>query len=203
MADSTAQEPPAPQPITIRLLHDYTAQPPTSDASAPQDQGSQHGDPGDDAQKPKGPKDDSFYRAWDKFTSKSKKNKTPTKTSQLPSLASPPPDVDVQGPLGSNLEKNSEGIAGKESVAASFEDARDACKAKVRAIVKECERLNKKYFDRVFNLGDFDTLESLWGLSMDRRPGSTQDVGGLAAVKRVEVRKATLSRPFDHGHHLC
>jgi hypothetical protein len=54
----------------------------------------------------------------------------------------------------------------------------------VDAIIRECRRLNQKYYDRMFNLPDIDTLVSL---GADEDPTSIKDLIGVGAVKRVEV----------------
>ena len=56
------------------------------------------------------------------------------------------------------------GLTVKENAARSWEEAAAQCKAKVNAIVAECERLNEKYRDRDFDLeGGPNCLQSLNG----------------------------------------
>jgi hypothetical protein len=73
----------------------------------------------------------------------------------------------------------------RENAAVSYEEAAESCKAKVDAIVRECRRLNQKYYDRMFNLPDLDALVSL---GSEEDPTSVKDLIGVGAVKRVEVR---------------
>ena len=47
---------------------------------------------------------------------------------------------------------SSDGLQIKQNAAMSWERAADECRAKVAAIVKECQRLNQKYRDAIFDL---------------------------------------------------
>ncbi|KAI9655670.1 MAG: hypothetical protein M1831_004822 [Alyxoria varia] len=149
--------------------------------------GSAAGDNADDNAErvgPKQPRNDSFYKLWDKFTAESAKSKKST-ASTPPSPPPRPLDLDANGHPTHNVHKNREGVRSKESAATSFDEATASCKSKVRAIVAECHRLNKRYFDPVFNLGTDESLESLQGILNSSWPESTKDMSGVAEVKRV------------------
>jgi hypothetical protein len=138
-------------------------------------------------------KRDSFYAAWDKFTlqkQRSKKEggwegrKAREKRKQVveegvvPSL-----ETDVEGRPGHDVDTNKEGVKSSQKAGESYEEAAASCRAKVNAIIEECRRLNQKYYDRQFNLPDWDTLVHL---AADEPPGSVKDLMGVGAVKRVE-----------------
>lgn len=72
----------------------------------------------------------------------------------------------------------------RQNASTSYEEAAKSCRDKVDAIVAECRRLNQKYYDRMFNLPDLDTLVSL---ASEEDPTSIKDLIGVGAVKRVEV----------------
>jgi hypothetical protein len=72
----------------------------------------------------------------------------------------------------------------RQNATTSYDEAAASCKEKVDAIVRECRRLNQKYYDRMFNLPDLDALVSL---ASDDDPTSVKDLIGVGAVKRVEV----------------
>jgi hypothetical protein len=74
----------------------------------------------------------------------------------------------------------------REKAMTSYEEAKASCTAKVEAIVRECKRLNQKYYDRMFNLPSVDTLVSL---GADEDPSSVGEFG-IGAVKRIEVSNA-------------
>lgn len=71
----------------------------------------------------------------------------------------------------------------RQGATTSYEEAAATCRAKVRAIVNECSRLNVKYTDRAFALPDVDTLVSLD--SLDDPPASVKGITGIGSVKRV------------------
>jgi hypothetical protein len=76
----------------------------------------------------------------------------------------------------------------REKAMTSYEEAKASCIAKVDAIVRECKRLNQKYYDRMFNLPGYDTLVSM---GADEDPSSVGEFG-VGAVKRIEVSKAAM-----------
>jgi hypothetical protein len=85
---------------------------------------------------------------------------------------------------------------------ASYEEAAEACKTKVRKIVKECRRLNQKYRDPHFDIeADFKRSQAfpdsppdcLTGLDQDKSPYQPM------SVKRVEVTNATDLTRKGHG----
>ncbi|KAF1817906.1 cysteine proteinase, partial [Dissoconium aciculare CBS 342.82] len=68
--------------------------------------------------------------------------------------------------------------------AKSYRQAADECKARVAAIVKECERLNQKYQDRSFDLdNDMDCMKER---SPNLHCDETEDIDFPPWVKRVE-----------------
>ncbi|KAF1989635.1 cysteine proteinase, partial [Aulographum hederae CBS 113979] len=133
--------------------------------------------PGDAAGAPK-QKSDVFYRHWDKFTAKSSK---PDKKKKR-ATAFPPIETDVEGHAVHHLGSNKAGQTVKENAVVSYEEAAESCKAKVTAIVEECRRLNQKYFDRMFELPNFDALQSL---EASESPTSLANLGGVGSCKRI------------------
>ncbi|KAF2098264.1 cysteine proteinase, partial [Rhizodiscina lignyota] len=71
-----------------------------------------------------------------------------------------------------------------QKATSSYEEAAATCRAKVRAIVNECARLNIKYTDKNFYLPYLDALVSLD--SLDDPPSSVKGLQGVGSVKRVE-----------------
>jgi hypothetical protein len=65
----------------------------------------------------------------------------------------------------------------------SYEEAKATCEAKVKAIIRECRRLNQKYYDRRFDLPHVSTLSSL---NSNGLPTSLTGLRGVGSVKRVE-----------------
>jgi hypothetical protein len=131
-------------------------------------------------------KTDAFYRPWDRFTNRrarTKGLKAGCKNSKnvdtVPSL-----ERDVEGRPGRVVVENEDGVESREKAATSYEEAAAICKQKVEAIVQECKRLNQKFYDRMFNLPDFDTLASL---AAEDDPQSISSLVGVGAVKRIEV----------------
>ncbi|KAF2761112.1 cysteine proteinase, partial [Pseudovirgaria hyperparasitica] len=122
-----------------------------------------------------GPKDDRFYYFWDRFCARPKY----PKVSVTPSL-----DVDIEGEPSHQPDSNKEGIVtSSQKASLSYDEAARACKSKVRAIAEECKRLNVKYYDRTWDLGSVDTLQSLEATEV---PYSLQGLAGVQSVKRVE-----------------
>ncbi|KAK6000845.1 hypothetical protein QM012_003570 [Aureobasidium pullulans] len=87
------------------------------------------------------PRNDDFYRFWDRFLATSSKHAPNTSA------------------LGRRLEQTLKDASGEdndihtqESTAASYEQATKECLEKVDAIVSECTRLNQKYRDRHFEV---------------------------------------------------
>jgi len=75
-------------------------------------------------------------------------------------------------------------VSSSENAVTSYEGAAASCRAKVEAIVNECRRLNQKYYDRMFDLGGFDSLCSLE--ASEDLPDSCKKMVGVGSVKRVE-----------------
>jgi hypothetical protein len=162
---------------------------------------------------PTGSKHDEFYKYWDRFmrvkeTTKGKGKKSTRDTrvtdvkgrSGSPSVvripdADPPVfkdgkrvgpslDKDVEGRPGHPMVRsNTEGVISRQKATTSYDEAAKSCRLKVEAIKRECRRLNQKYYDRLFDLPEEDTL-----LSLDSKevPYSTKPLVGVGSVKRVE-----------------
>ena len=86
------------------------------------------------------PQNDEFYCFWDRF------------------LATSPHGAHTSV-LGRRLEQTlkdagdeENGLHTQESPAASYEQAKKECEAKVQAIIAECTRLNQRYRDRQFEV---------------------------------------------------
>lgn len=116
--------------------------------------------------------DDDFYPAWDKFLAKTSNRTTSTST-----LAKRVARTDKAA------HKDDNGLRSHESISKSYNEAREECKAKVRAIVAECTRLNQKYTDRHFDLEDQEA-DCIYPLG-----NSTYEAQNPrpSAVKRIEV----------------
>jgi transcription initiation factor IIE alpha subunit len=83
---------------------------------------------------------------------------------------------------------------GVRNALASYDEAKEACKAKVAKIVKECNRTNQKYRDPHFDIeADFRRWNSERPFS-DCLMGLLEETTQLrpASVKRVEVRQVLL-----------
>jgi hypothetical protein len=94
------------------------------------------------------------FPAWDKFLAKQPKRAT--KASKAAKKI-----VEVKAAVA---ESSGDGLESEENAAKSYRQAADECKARVAAIVKECERLNQKYQDRSFDLdNDMDCMLALDG----------------------------------------
>lgn len=150
-------EPPAPTPFPIKIVADT---PPPCDDALPDARSTEK-------------RSDTFYEAWDKFLSiEPKRAKKASQSARR---------VEEQN---RNVEETpGAGLEFRQNAALSLQQATEACKAKVAAIVAECQRLNRKYVDYAFNLeGGPDTLQNLNG-------GLPKVVSNLDAppwVKRVE-----------------
>lgn len=140
VSSRTEPEPaPAPAPIPIRIVTDE----PATDSSR-DDVGSLMS----------GKRNDQFYAAWEKFLAVE-----PKRAKKLSRIAR---ETEAEKKA---VEQSSEGgLTIKENAARSWKEAAATCRAKVDAIVKECERLNEKYRDRDFDLeGGPNCLQSLNG----------------------------------------
>lgn len=134
--------PPGPTPFPIKIV---TEDPVASDSSA-QDIISNS--------IPSGKRNDEFYAAWEKFLAVEPKRAK--KLSRTARETEAEKKAVAKSPEG--------GLTVKENAARSWEEAAANCKAKVDAIVAECERLNEKYRDRDFDLeGGPNCLQSLNG----------------------------------------
>jgi hypothetical protein len=118
------------------------------------------------------PQNDEFYRYWDRF------------------LATSPSRALNTSALGRRLERTlkdasdeENGLHSQESPAASYEQAKKECQAKVQAIVAECTRLNQRYRDRQFEveLAQNDCIVPL--VDDDINSNTIQPSG----VKRIKV----------------
>jgi hypothetical protein len=118
------------------------------------------------------PQNDDFYRFWDRFLA-----------------TSPNRDLKTSA-IGRRLEQTlkdagdkANGLHTQESPAASYEQAKKECQAKVQAIVAECTRLNQRYRDRQFEveLAQHDCIVPL--VDDDGNSIAIQPSG----VKRVKV----------------
>ena len=118
---------------------------------------------------------DDFYPAWDRFLAiESKRAKKTSRSAQR---------VDEEKEAIQQGETASEGLQVQENAAKSWEEAAAECKAKVAAIVKECERLNQKYRDAQFDLeANQYCLQSLAG----SYPKAVDNIDPPPWIKRVE-----------------
>ena len=119
------------------------------------------------------PQNDEFYRFWDRF------------------LATSPHRTHASA-LGRRLEQTlkdagdeENGLRTQESPAASYEQAKKECQAKVQAIIAECTRLNQRYRDRQFEveLAQHDCIVPL----VDDEDNSNSNAIRPSGVKRVKV----------------
>ena len=95
--------------------------------------------------------------------------------------------------------RNREGLASRENAATSFAEAAETCRQKVRAIVAECKRLNKKYTDPMFDLRSPHSLVSLTGWVNDDPHfiGANKRLDAVAEVKRVAVSAAQEALSYE------
>lgn len=139
MADSDDDPTPQPMPFPIKIV---PPDPPESD-DGPQQQDT-----------PSGKRNDEFYPTWEKFLAAA-----PSRAKKTSRLARK-----VQETKDAAAEGSPEGLEVKQNAATSWEEAAAACKAKVAAIIEECQRLNQKYRDAVFDLeASVFCLQSLTG----------------------------------------
>ncbi|KAK4497741.1 hypothetical protein PRZ48_010394 [Zasmidium cellare] len=131
---------PGPTPFPIKIVADEPAAPDTSLL--------------DGVPLPGVKRNDEFYKPWEKFLAVEPKRAKKLSRSARATVAE-----------RKAVEKSPEGgLTVKENAARSWEEAAAQCKAKVNAIVAECERLNEKYRDRDFDLeGGPNCLQSLNG----------------------------------------
>jgi hypothetical protein len=118
------------------------------------------------------PQNDEFYRFWDRF------------------LATSPNRSLSTSALGRRLEQTlkdagdeENGLHTQESPAASYEQAKKECQAKVQAIIAECTRLNQRYRDRRFEV-ELAQHDCIVPLVDDEGNSNTIQPSG---VKRVKV----------------
>lgn len=165
--------PPQPAPISIRLVQDGPA-PVDGDGMPPPPPPPEAGD-----------KRDEFYKYWDRFLAEKPSGKSakavqihkPKGQTGAVSL-----DTDVEGNPTHTTRRNTQGQAATQQATTSYEQAAASCRAKVKAIVNECKRLNVKYTDRNFILPYQDALNSL----DEDIPSSLNALSGIGSVKRVE-----------------
>ncbi|KAF2206309.1 hypothetical protein CERZMDRAFT_72258 [Cercospora zeae-maydis SCOH1-5] len=143
--------------------------------------------PGDTLPPPPGPGDldlplpppkqrtDDFYKAWDRFLAiEPKRAKTTSRAAQK---------VEEEKQAIKNGETADEGLKTQENAAKSWEQAASECRAKVAAIVDECQRLNQKYRDAIFDLeANQYCLQSLGGAY----PKAVDNIDPPPWIKRIE-----------------
>ncbi|TKA45628.1 hypothetical protein B0A54_04167 [Friedmanniomyces endolithicus] len=153
---------PTPYPvIPIRIVPE-----PAQDASATPDTASGKRDA-----------DDTFYDAWDNFLAiQPKRAKTASRMARM-----------VEAEKQAVDETPGDGLQVRERAAKSWQEAAEECKGKVKAIVEECKRLNRKYVDYQFDLeaGPYP-LQDLRGVYPQAIMRSDGSVEPPPWVKRVE-----------------
>ncbi|KAK0268800.1 hypothetical protein LTR35_015222 [Friedmanniomyces endolithicus] len=153
---------PTPYPvIPIRIVPE-----PAQDASATPDTASGKRDA-----------DDTFYDAWDNFLAiQPKRAKTASRMARM-----------VEAEKQAVDETPGDGLQVRERAAKSWQEAAEECKGKVKAIVEECKRLNRKYVDYQFDLeaGPYP-LQDLGGVYPQAIMRSDGSVEPPPWVKRVE-----------------
>lgn len=157
MTHATADqgEPLLPTPFPIRIISDPL---PSEDIASPVLQIPEE-------------RDDSFYPAWDRFLRSQPRRTISTAARRIKEEK----HVIEEGPVA--------GLTVNENAATSLEQATEECKAKVKAIVDECRRLNQKYRDAVFDLEvNPYCLQSLHGVF----PTIVDLVDSPPWIKRVE-----------------
>lgn len=131
-------EPPQPTPFPIKIVQDPPARDEVDDDPAP----------GADGKK----RNDCFYPAWQKFLAIE------------PARAKTTSGILKKTVEERNAVAGTEGLQIEENASTSWEQAAGECRAKVTAIVEECQRLNQKYRDAIFDLETNDyCLKSLTG----------------------------------------
>ncbi|KAK0263864.1 hypothetical protein B0A54_02630 [Friedmanniomyces endolithicus] len=121
--------------------------------------------------------DDTFYDSWDKFLAlQPKRAKTGSRMARMVEAEKQA----VDGTPGDGLQV-------RERAAKSWQEAAEECKGKVKAIVEECKRLNRKYVDYQFDLeaGPYP-LQDLRGVYPQAIMRSDGSVEPPPWVKRVE-----------------
>lgn len=132
---------PQPTPIPIRIVRDIPSPPPPPPPGELDLDLSGLGQPVNISSKSKS---DAFYPAWDKFLALEPKRAKRIDPSAR-KLEEEKKNVEESSPQG-------EGLKVEENAATSWEQAAAECRAKVKAIVEECRRLNQKYRDAIFDL---------------------------------------------------
>lgn len=136
--DMADPEPPQPTPFPIKIVQDP---PPKLDVD-------EEAMPGADGKK----RNDCFYPAWQKFLAIE-----PSRAKSTSAIVKKTADE-------REAVAGTEGLQIEENASTSWEQAAQQCRAKVAAIVEECERLNQKYRDAIFDLEANDyCLKSLNG----------------------------------------
>jgi len=120
---------PQPTPFPIRIIHDPVSS--NTDDEKPA-AGASNGKS----------RSDYFYSAWDKFLAVEPKRAKTTSTTLKKTL----------GEEQAVEQSPGDGLQVEENASKSWEEAAAECRAKVNAIVRECERLNQKYRDAIFDL---------------------------------------------------
>ncbi|KAF2724260.1 cysteine proteinase [Polychaeton citri CBS 116435] len=154
-------DPPQPTPFPIRIVQDPALPPPPEDVVVIE------------SDTPARRKTDAFYPAWESFLSVEPKRAKRTSRSAKK----------LQEEKAAISQGSSDGLKIEENAAKSYEQAAAECRRKVDAIVEECERLNQKYRDALFDLeaGPY-CLQSLLG----RFPKAVDKIDAPPWIKRVE-----------------
>ncbi|CAK1367505.1 unnamed protein product [Cercospora beticola] len=118
---------------------------------------------------------DDFYKAWDRFLAiEPKRAKKTSRAAQK---------VEEEKEAIKNGETADEGLKTQENAAKSWKQAATECRAKVAAIVDECQRLNQKYRDAIFDLeANQYCLQSLAGAY----PKAVDNIDPPPWIKRIE-----------------
>ncbi|KAK3634562.1 hypothetical protein LTR56_011006 [Elasticomyces elasticus] len=119
---------------------------------------------------------DGFYDAWDKFLEvQPKRAKTLSREARM---------IESEKQLISKT--TGDGLQVRESAVKSYIEASEECKAKVKAIVEECKRLNRKYVDYECSLGaGAYALQNLYGAYLRDMVMDDASVEPPPGVKRV------------------
>ncbi|CAK4034443.1 Calpain-type cysteine protease DEK1 [Lecanosticta acicola] len=158
--EADPEPPPEPIPFPIKIVAEPVPSPAPAAASDL---------PASSAAKPV----DGFYRAWEKF------------------LAVEPERAKATCRAARKVEQEREqvgrtpgdGLQIEENAARSWQQAAEECRAKVKAIVDECQRLNQKYRDAIFDLEANEyCLQALGG----RYPKAVDNIDAPPWIKRVE-----------------
>lgn len=122
-------DPLQPTPFPIRIVQD-----------TPRKSGGDDDSEAGDTAPPGKPRTDYFYAAWDKFLAIEPARAASTSAIVRATVAE------------RDAVAGGEGLAFEENASTSWEQAARECRAKVAAIVAECQRLNQKYRDAIFDL---------------------------------------------------